>query len=151
MSDFNDVIETIARKMEMAQYRDITDVEFIAEIRALKRPDAPLPADVRQIGENLLDAGLYLHSCPSDRVGLYQTFINRAYAALSIATAQLAYARGQYAQVEAALAAAKAENATLRVALQYLVNECDQDMDGDYNPHAAPLANARAALKPEGG
>lgn len=31
-------------------------------------------------------------------------------------------------------------------ALAYLVSECDPDMDDDYNPHAAPLAKARAAL-----
>lgn len=31
-------------------------------------------------------------------------------------------------------------------ALEYLIGECDEDMDEDYNPHAAPLAKARAAL-----
>lgn len=31
-------------------------------------------------------------------------------------------------------------------ALQYLVAESDEDMDNDYNPHARPLARARAAL-----
>ena len=36
-------------------------------------------------------------------------------------------------------------------ALKYIVAECDEDMDDDYNPHAAPLANARAAIaKAEG-
>ena len=41
----------------------------------------------------------------------------------------------------------------LEAALRYLVSECDEDMDDDYNPHYAPLAQARAALadteKPE--
>lgn len=32
-------------------------------------------------------------------------------------------------------------------ALEYLVKESDDDMDDDYNPHAAPLAKARAALE----
>ena len=31
-------------------------------------------------------------------------------------------------------------------ALDYLVGECPQDLDDDYNPHAAPLAKARAAI-----
>ncbi len=31
-------------------------------------------------------------------------------------------------------------------ALEYLVGECDDDMDDDYNPHSAPLAKARAVL-----
>lgn len=39
-----------------------------------------------------------------------------------------------------------AEIERLRAALEYLVAECDPDMDDDYNPHAAPLARARAAL-----
>ena len=34
----------------------------------------------------------------------------------------------------------------LEAALRYLVSECDEDMDDDYNPHYAPLAQARAAL-----
>lgn len=44
---------------------------------------------------------------------------------------------------------ARAEVARLREALRYLVDECDPDMDDDYNPHAAPLAQARAALAPQ--
>lgn len=32
-------------------------------------------------------------------------------------------------------------------ALVYLVSESDDEMDEDYNPHAKPLAQARAALK----
>lgn len=40
----------------------------------------------------------------------------------------------------------------LVAALQYLVDECDDDMDDDYNPHAAPLARARAIIaKAKGG
>ena len=42
----------------------------------------------------------------------------------------------------------------LLAALEYLVAECDCDMDEDYNPHAAPLAKALAAIsaaKPGGG
>jgi hypothetical protein len=35
----------------------------------------------------------------------------------------------------------------LEAALRYLVSECDEDMDNDYNPHSAPLAQARAALE----
>ena len=35
----------------------------------------------------------------------------------------------------------------LEAALRYLVSECDEDMDDDYNPHYAPLAQARAALE----
>jgi len=35
----------------------------------------------------------------------------------------------------------------LEAALRYLVGECDEDMDDDYNPHSAPLAQARAALE----
>lgn len=31
-------------------------------------------------------------------------------------------------------------------ALEYLVGECDKDMDDDYNPHAAPLARAYAVI-----
>ncbi len=38
----------------------------------------------------------------------------------------------------------------LEGALQYLVNECDEEMDADYNPHSAPLAKARAALADNG-
>jgi hypothetical protein len=34
----------------------------------------------------------------------------------------------------------------LLAALQYLVEECDPDMDDDYNPHAAPLKRACAAI-----
>ena len=32
-------------------------------------------------------------------------------------------------------------------ALRYLVTQCSPDMDDDYEPHAMPLAKARAALK----
>ncbi len=42
--------------------------------------------------------------------------------------------------------------AALVEALIYLVDECDEDIDDDYNPHAAPLARARATLSAlEGG
>ena len=41
----------------------------------------------------------------------------------------------------------RASNAELVEALEYLVAECDDDMDDDYNPHAMPLLKARAALK----
>lgn len=34
----------------------------------------------------------------------------------------------------------------LLAALEYLVGECDEDMDDDYNPHSAPLIKARAAI-----
>ncbi len=37
-------------------------------------------------------------------------------------------------------------HAALVEALEYLIGECDEDMDDDYNPHAAPLARARAGL-----
>jgi hypothetical protein len=45
----------------------------------------------------------------------------------------------------------KAENEKLRTALEYLIAECAPDMDEDYNPHARPLAQARAALEPTPG
>ena len=48
------------------------------------------------------------------------------------------------ANAERAEAANRIEE--LEAALRYLVSECDEDMDDDYNPHYAPLAQARAAL-----
>lgn len=45
----------------------------------------------------------------------------------------------------------KAASLDLLVALKYLVAESPSDMDAGYNPHAAPLALARAAIaKAEG-
>jgi len=35
---------------------------------------------------------------------------------------------------------------TMLAALEYLVAECDPNMDEVYNPHAAPLARARRAI-----
>ncbi len=46
----------------------------------------------------------------------------------------------------AALTAMVASHEGVCGALEYLIGECDEDMDDDYNPHAAPLARARAAL-----
>lgn len=46
-------------------------------------------------------------------------------------------------EATAALFAAAPE---LLKALEYLIEESDPDMDEDYNPHAMPLANARAAI-----
>lgn len=37
VSGWNEAIEAVARKLELAQYRDITEAEFIAEIRSMKR------------------------------------------------------------------------------------------------------------------
>ena len=49
------------------------------------------------------------------------------------------------------VAALQARIAELEGALQYLADECDEDIDLDYNPHAAPLALARQALSKENG
>lgn len=41
----------------------------------------------------------------------------------------------------------EAERDELAAALKYLMDECDPDMDDDYNPHSAPLAAAKKALE----
>ncbi len=52
----------------------------------------------------------------------------------------------ELARVKAKLAAVEALSDGLAKALEYLADECDPHMDDDHNPHAAPLALARAAL-----
>lgn len=50
------------------------------------------------------------------------------------------------AEVKAADALKISHHEELVEALKYLIAECGDDMDDDYNPHAAPLSRARALL-----